>query len=388
MRRPIVAALLLAASTAAAAGQFYLFPVQQLEGVSQEAMQARPLVDKRVVDRLFGGPDGPQTQRALVADFVGRLANAYPASIIHPKQVFDTNIGRGHKFVNDGNAQCKQAPSFNVADTYAVVAGVTRASVYEVPKGDNNEVLIPVTLSLQFIKPNLGKVVYTISETVYSPFRLGRDEYQSGAADQVIREALLKNISVQLGSLVDTARAAFNPRDVAAKLVDKDGDFIVADQGIEAGFAKGEQVEARNAAGQASIFDVLYADSGYSVLRKMAGPASVGDSLQFVFETAVDDSRKPRLMPVVAGGANDRQASAVADIFARELGFKASFQLSPVDVHFAKTKVMVMREANCVTWQNLPAMAGVSGTRKDDPNFFLRFTPVVSPVSVMSGAGG
>jgi hypothetical protein len=137
------------------------------------------MVDQRVVELVFGGDPGRAGQRAVIEHFVTSLNQAYPASVIHPKQVFDVNLGSGHKFVNNDDLACKQAPSYNVTDTYAVVAGVTRASIYTVNKGENVEVLIPLTMSLQFVKPSLGKIVYTISETMYSPFRLSRKEYDS-----------------------------------------------------------------------------------------------------------------------------------------------------------------------------------------------------------------
>lgn len=261
-------------SAPACAASFYLFPVQEIEGASPEAQKARTLLDKGVMERLFGGESGKQAQGALVARFVGRLAHAYPESVIHPRQVNDTRIGSGHRFLAGPDVQCRSAPSFSVADTYAVVAGITRASLYEVRKGDNVEVLVPVTLSLQFVRPSLAKVAYTMSETVYSPFRFSRQEYESGAMDGAIRAAVLKNLGDQVEALVDGARAAFNPKATTVRLVDRDGQFFVADQGFEAGFVKGEQVEARDAAGQASVFDVLYADSGYAVLRPVAGRRS------------------------------------------------------------------------------------------------------------------
>ncbi len=376
-------------SAAAAASPFYLFPVKEIEGLEKAASStARPLIDPAFVKRFLSGEQGQAAQRNALDHFVAGLGSAYPASIIHPRQVYDINVGSGHQFVNDDLQDCKKAPSFNVADTYAVLIGITRASIYEVQKGDNVEVLIPVTLNLQFIKPNLAKVVYTLSETLYSPFRFSKAEYASGAADSLIREVLVKNIKTQISSLVASARTAFNPKDISVKLADKDGKFYVTDKGIEAGFVKGEQVEARDASGKGSIFNVLYADSGYAVLTVADGPASIGSSLDFVFEKSADDSRKPRLMPVVSSRPEESGVSAISDIFSKDIGFKASFQLSPVDVNFGQTKTLVTRAANCVTWQKLPSMAEASGERKDSPDFFLKFTPAVSPVALLSGSGG
>ena len=376
-------------SVAAAASPFYLFPVKEIEGLEKAASAtARPLIDPAFVKRFLSGEQGQAAQRNVLDYFVAGLGSAYPASIIHPRQVYDINVGSGHQFINDDMQDCKKAPSFNVADTYAVLIGITRASIYEVQKGDNVEVLIPVTLNLQFIKPNLAKVVYTLSETLYSPFRFSRTEYASGAADSLIREMLVKNIKTQVSSLVASARTAFNPKDISVKLADKDGKFYVTDKGIEAGFVKGEQVEAHDASGKDSIFNVLYADSGYAVLTLADGSASVGSSLDFVFEKSADDSRKPRLMPVISGRPEDAATLAISDIFSKDIGFKASFQLSPVDVNFGQTKTLVTRAANCVTWQKIPSMAEASGERKDSPDFFLKFTPAVTPVTLLSGSGG
>jgi hypothetical protein len=389
MRRLLLAAGLLAglgSALPAAAGSFYLFPVQEIEGMSPEARQARTLLDPKVMARLFDGAEGQAAQAALLKRFVGQLNAAYPDSLVHAKQVADNRIGSGHRFVNDNSLQCRAAPSFAVADTYAVLLGVTRASLYEVARGDNVEVLVPVTLSLQFVRPSLAKVVYTMSETVYTPFRFSRAEYASGAMEATIRAEVLKNVEAQVDSLVASARAAFDPKALDVKIADRDGKFLVAERGVEAGFVKGEQVEARAQDGKTSIFDVLYADSGYAVLRAAMGSAGPGDTLQFTFEGTGDDSRKPRLMPVA--GAADAASNAVADIFGRAIGFKASFQLSPVDVHFAQTRQLITRSANCVDWGKLPSMAEASGVRTDPPDFFLRFTPVSTPSVTLSGTGG
>ncbi|MCC2971176.1 hypothetical protein [Massilia sp. IC2-476] len=386
--RGIAAACALALSAGASGAQFYLFPVKEIEGVSKEARDKYKLLDQKLMARLFDDEAGRQAQRQLIKGFVGRLNAAYPESLVHPRQVADVKVVGTHKFIDDDNLQCKASPSVAVGDTYAVMLGITRASVYEVPKGENIDVLIPITLNVQFVRPSLGKVVYTISETVYSPFSLGRREYESGAADAVIRQTLIRNLETQAASLVASARQAFDPKDVNVKIVGRDGDFYVTDRGAEAGFVKGEQVEARDAAGKEAIFDVLYADTGYAVIKAAAGSVSVGSSLKFIFESAADASTKPRIMPVVSQDGSDSWASSVAALFEKDIGFKASFQMAPVDVNFAQTKELLTRSANCVTWQKIAGMAEATGSPKDAPDYFLRFTPTVSPSVTLAGAGG
>jgi len=370
------------------AGQFYLFPVKEVEGLaSANSTVARPLIDPKFVLRFLSGDAGQSAQQLLLGSFSSELDKTYPNSVIHPRQVYDTKIPGAYKFNNNDGQNCKSSPSYSVVDSYAVILGVTRASIYEVEKGGGNiEVLIPITLNLQFVKPNLAKIVFTTSETVYSPFRFSKDEYKNGAKDALIRDILVKNINTQIASLLETAKKGFNPQEVPIKIVDKDGKFFVTDKGFEAGFIKGDQVEARASNDEMSIFDVVYADSGYAVLSLAAGKASVGDSFKFVFEKPADDSRKPKLMPVVS--ETSPAVNAISDLFSKDIGFKATFQLSPVDVNFTQTKELITRSANCVDWKKIPSMTEVGGDRKDPPDFFLKFTSAQSPTALLSGSGG
>lgn len=387
IRYLLVACTLVLASSAGAA-QFYLFPLKELAGVSKEARASYPLLDPRVMAMLFDDASGRDVQRQLIDGFVHQLNGAYPDSLVHPRQVYDVKVGSSHRFVNDDSLQCKANPSVAVNETYAVVLGITRASIYTVEKGGNVEVLIPVTLNLQFVRPSLGKVVYTVNETVYSPFRFTREEYEAGTGNQVIRDTLVRNIGALAASLVKTASAGFNPRDESVKLAARDGAFYVTSRGAEAGFAKGEQVEASDAKGQVYLFDVLYADTGYAVVKPLVGSVSAGQELKFTFESRADASNKPRVMPVLPRGGKAPVTAMVADLFSKNLGFKATFQLDQVDVNFAQTKVLITRAANCVNWSNVAGMAESTRPAKDVPDYFLRFTPVATPSVTLAGSTG
>ena len=378
---------LIAFATHSFAGDFYLFPVKEIEGLAAvKSAVVRPLIDQKLVQRFLSGKTGEAAQQVVLGTFAEELNKAYPGSVINPRQVTDIKIPGIYKFLNNVELDCKASPSYSVVDTYAVTLGLTRASIYEVVKGGNIEVLVPITLNLQFIKPNLAKLVFSISETVYSSFRLTKEEYASGSKDSVIREILVKNLNEQVKGLIETAKKGFNPKDVPIRLVDKDGKFFVTDKGFEAGFVKGEEVEARGPKDEENIFKVIYADSGYAVLTLLAGKANVGDSFKFVFEKPADDSRKPKIMPVVSDVSLD--TNAISDIFAKDIGFKATFQLSPVDVNFLQTKELITRSANCVDWKKIPSMTEVKGERKDPPEFFVRFTASESPSVILQGAGG
>lgn len=387
LNRLVAGTAALVFATSSLAADFFLFPVKEMEGLTiANSSVARPLIDQKFIKRFLTGNEGQLLQSNVINGFVQQLNKSYSGSVIHPRQVTDIKIPGPYRFVNDDRYACKAAPSYGVADTYAVILGVSRASLYEVDRGANIDVLIPITLNLQFINPNLAKVVFTISETVYSPFRFTREEYVSGSKDGIIREILTKNLNAQVVSLLDTAKQGFNPQNVPIKLIDQDGKFFVTDKGFEAGFVKGEEVEARDDKGAEYIFKVVYADSGYAVLTLAYGKANVGDSFKFVFDKPADDSRKPRVMPVVSDSST--AINAISDIFTKDIGFKASFQLSPVDVNFVQTKELITRSANCVDWKKIPSMTETMGERKDPPDFLVKFSAAESPTVLLSGAGG
>lgn len=370
------------AAGSAAASQFYIFPVKEIEGLStRAAAEVRPLVDREVV-ALFPAA----SQRALLDHFVAETAQAYPDSVVHARQIGGVMKGV-YQFSGNDNPVCSEGFTAPIAASYALVIGVTRASYYEVDRGSNIELLIPVTLNLQVIKPDHAKVAYTISETVYSPFLFTKEEYRSAQAHATIVRILADNTKKQIGALLATAKRHFNPQQTVVKLVGRDGRFFVADKGFEIGFQPGQELDATTRTGKQAVFRVISVDSGYAVLRPLEGKVSTDEEYLFTFETPVDDTRKPRLMPVTSTRPEARWSNAVADLFAKDIGFKAPFQMAPVDVNFSDTMNSVRAQANCVPWDKFPSAKTVSGSRVDAPNFFLRFEHARSPVAFNAGRG-
>lgn len=384
IRHPAIRLALLAGLLAggAQASQFYVFPVKEIEGLSTRAKEsARPLIDRRVVS-LFT----PAMQQELLGHFVAGVASAYPASTVHARQVRDTIKG-SHQFLDNDNQVCGDGFAAPIGAAYAVVIGVTRASYFEVDRGPNVELLVPVTLNLQLVKPERGKIAYTLSETTYTPFLFSKQEKDTAQTRATMTRVLAENTRKQISALLDTARQHFNPQQTPVKLVDKDGKFYVANKGFEIGFQTGLELEAVTPAGKPALFRVVSADSGYAVLTPIAGSVSVGDEYLFTFETAVDDARKPKLMPVTGNQPQQAWSSQVADLFAKNIGFNAPFQIAPVDVNFSDTMDSVRAQANCVPWDKYPAARTVSDSRLDAPQFFLRFEHAVSPVALSAAKG-
>ena len=383
------AALLLAlgVSVSARALDYYVYPIQEIEGlnVAGKASMARPLIDARMLE-LFS----IDVQKKLLAEFSDTLASAYPAVIVHAKQVREIKKGR-YVYLRDG-VDCGQG-SFTVPinAAYAMVLGLTRASQYIVDKGSNIEILIPVTLNVQVIKADQSKVAYVASSTQYTTVVVSRAELSLKATGDMLAKAVQGNTAQQIRSLVGEVKEHFNPQQTPVKLINKVQDYWVTDKGYGVGFIAGEDLEASDPAKpdqDALVFKVISTDQNYTVLKALSGKPQLGSSYDFVFSSLGSDGNKPRVMPVYGTSKEALPGYIAADLFAKNIGFNAPFTLAPVDVNFADTMTSIRLQALCAPWDKIPASKQIFDSRTDAPAFFVRFGVWNTPLFVQAGAAG
>ncbi len=368
------------------ASQFYIFPVREIEGASlQGDAKIRPIIDRRATSFLT-----PTVQKEVLDHFASRLASAYPESIVHARQAGDVIKGK-HSYLSNGGT-CGEGFVAPLRRSYAVVIGLTRASYYEVPRvGDRTEVLIPITLNIQLVKPDTAKVIASASDTLYSTFVFGRNEVGTDAAKAKISSLVMSGIKKQIDDLLAQIKKSFSPKEEIVKIVENVDGYYVVDKGFEIGFKDGDEpVAVSKKDGKEFVFRVVSADSGYSVLRSVPGSASprVGEEYVFLFESQADDSRKPKLLPVTTQRESALWTNAIADILVKDIGFKAPFQLSPVDANFRDTMNSITAQANCVPWDKFPASKTIADSRTDHPQFLMRLDYARSPVATLAGVGG
>jgi hypothetical protein len=364
------------------ASQFYVFPVLELEGVSNSVpAERRPLIDPRV-RALFT----PTLQSEILEHFERRIAAVYPSSVVHAKQVSAATSNRQYSY-QKGGGQCGEGFAAPVQQSYAVVLGLTRASWYQASKERGiQELLVPITINIQLIKPDQGKVAFSISETLYTPFRFGSVEELSRSAG-IIQEEIKKGLLQQIDDLVLRLNKGFQPKAVTAKVIAETEGVMIVDKGYEYGFKVGDEPSSINGRTKTvNLFAVESVSSGYSVIKKLQGDAGTGDQLTFTFETDADDTAKPRAMPVYP--VADLGKSAIAEYFAKDIGFSARFQITAIDTNFKDSQDSVERQANCVPWERFEATRKDFNSRKDAPNYFLTFDYAFSPVLLEAGYGG
>jgi hypothetical protein len=387
MKRHVLAAGLLTGatwlmSTTANASDFYLFPVAEIAGVSAKVdPKTRPLIDARVRALLT-----ETVQRQVIDNFRQAVVATYPQSAVHARQVSD--VRRGVYRYMDAPV-CADGFTVSVRNSYAATLGLTRGSWYELEReGGRVELLIPITLNLQLVKPDMAKVVYSISETLYSPFIFTKDELATPAAADKIANTVTSGLNRQITDLVQKLKTNFNPKGQLVKVVGRSEGVLVVDQGFETGFRpEDELIATEQQSGKESLFRVLSVGSGYAVLKLLEGSASTGSELNFTFESPADDSRKPRLMPLTSNRPDQLWSHAVTDLFTKEIGFNAGFQIAPVDATFNDVMSSIRAEANCVPWDKYPSTQQIFEARQDAPDYFVRFNLTRSAVTREAGMG-
>lgn len=367
----------------AAENQYFVFPIKEIEGLGKIDKQTlRPLVDSKVVGFLSGS-----SQQDVLAHFSSQLNQAYAGSVVHPKQVRDVLKGPV-SFDDNDNLICGSSSTVALEETYAAVIGISRASFYQVARGGNSEILIPITLNLQIIKTDKAKILFSSSNTTYSSFLFSAAQVGTPESNKVIEDAVTKNLKDQVTSLVQEAKVNFSPKTTPVKIVGKEDNFYVADRGFEIGFKEGESFEANDANGNEVLFKVLTASDGYAVLERKIGDVKTGQNYQFVFATKSEDSSKPRVMPVTS--RDKASVNAVIDVFTKNIGYKAPFQVAAVDVNFQQTMENIKHKTECVPpglWEKYK-LANEKDTRTDLPQFILSVDTGETSVFTQTGEGG
>ena len=278
------------------AGQFYVFPVKLIEGINSGIdPSTRPLIDKKVRQLL---PD--QLQIQILDKFAKKLASVYPQSTVSSMQVGDSLKNLPYKNLENVSVGCGDVFSVPVLQTYAVVIGLTRASWYEVERIDGVNLDVVSTLNIQLIKPETGKVVFSDSQTLSSPFHFGSKQDLINNS-RVIKDRFADGVIKQVEDLVDKLKKGFEPKDITVKILGQSNGYFIANKGFEVGFVEGDNPEAINKKNNKTVFfKVESVSSGYALLKPTEGEVNIGDEFTFEIDKDADDSSKPKIMPVIS----------------------------------------------------------------------------------------
>ncbi len=376
-----IAALQSTSPAFAEESQFYVFPIKLIEGLTgaNDSSVARPLVDRKATEFLT-----ESANLQIVKTFNDQVIAAFPGSVVNARQVRNSLKGPV-RLEDDDSKNCDVGTYVPIDRSYAAVLGVTRASIYTVNKGAFVEVFIPVGLNVQIVKPDKAKIIYAIGNTKYSVLKFGKSELDTDAYKNKITAAMVESINSQIVELINDVKTNFSPKSTPVKVVGKDGPFIVVDKGYETGFKNNDEPEAESN-GKKSVFNVINADDGYTVLSLIQGDVQAGQTLSFTFAAKADDSRKPRVMPVKSE-TQTLKSDGVIDVLTKNIGFKAPFQIVAIDANFKQTMAAIRGKANCVDSLG-DSTTQVQGERKDVPPFLLTVETGETAHFTQAGKGG
>lgn len=369
--------------------QFYLFPVGVLDGISGNSKN--PTLNKGIVEALTDNVTQPDAQ--IIKHFQAAVLKAFPQSTVSPTQIAETATGGSYEYIDAVGSQCDKKFKVPITASYAVVLSVTRASEYRNERAGQIDIQIPITLTLQIIKPDRGRVAYTLTDTQYSPFIFTKEEVNLPATKDIIRKRVIANMFSQVDYLVSEAKKVFNPKSNEVKIIGKSGKYFVLNGGYEIGFnIKNPEIEAFNTEkpNEQYLVKVISAKSGHTIVREMQGKLEEGMSLSFIFESNADDSSKPGLMPITnfdqQGQKSDLQ-TAMAQQFIKNLGFSSRFNIVPVNTSYKSIMDTIQSQVFCdVDWGKYPASNPIKGSRTDLPQFYAKFDVESSKIYRNDGA--
>lgn len=241
---------------------------------------------------------------------------------------------------------------------------VSRADLWHVPKASVVEVHMPITVTLLMTNVLTGEVMFahTVSTNVQGD--MDRSGYEAEAAAQFDR-----HFDAALVTLVDGAKARFQPNAVTTQVRSRNGDLYVVDAGLQKGLRPGDQIGADAR--------VVFADARYAVVKPALETLSIGQSLSRYVAQPLDALSKPSLLVVVAETPSDVPPGYASAIMEEALSAAGGFSLIQINPAASTLRAPLL------------TAAGVESRPPALPDYFLRVTvAALEPVQAATNVRG
>ena len=389
----------LLAQAHAAEFQYFVFPMQDIIGVPNIGQSSYgSLINKQALDELLFPLPSSSDQKRIGRDefhqyFQKKLQETYSGATVHPTQIGNGRSFNQYQFA--ANRGCSSDTSLfrtPIADSYAVSLGLTRLSLFRNDFDKYVQVFVPVTFTVQFIRPHGLQIVFSKSQTEY----VGREFTKQEALDasgkfnnqtiQILRDLVTKAAMRSVDKLMLSAKTGFSPKQAPVGVVDWKGDYVILDKGPDAGFSSSQTytVYLPNDENE-YYFQVLRTQSGWTVGKFEDGMPKIskGMKLNVAFTSVGKDDSKPDLMPLINSNVKDvgvisdeEFRNSLVEYFSSNVGFGAPFNLSTLSPILENIGSDIKRDANCVdpkVYETIPGLSRVSTVNRQTPAFFLAF---------------
>ena len=208
---------------------------------------------------------------------------------------------------------------------------LVRASQYTVPKSQNTEYHLPITLSIMFTNPSTGEVLYSFTRTSYATAELSNSETPA-KRDPILRDATASNYKNLLSGLIKEARQGYNPTQIEAAVVKIWKKLAILNKGSKFGITLNDTLEDE----QANSIQVIYVTEDYAVAKPQLGSPQNGQKFsKYSNQDTAKAVNKPRVLTMQRGWQDDK-LMAISGFFDSEVSKESAFALLPVNESLAK----------------------------------------------------
>ena len=356
-----------------------VYPVKRVFGFRQNTLASAPAFQKWVASRSAAG-EMREARSILSKEFEAQFKKTF------------------------GSLSADNITDVNKHEVLVASLHLLRASEYTVPKIGFSEVSMPITLSIIITNPATGEALYSFTKTAYATTRVvktngGNKEVLSqelpsqnaGSQEQLLaaernaqeaeedREMFVNarpsdqeqaqmiansgaNYQALVASLLEEAKAGYNPSNIEIKIADIWKGFYILDKGSKFGIVKGDNIT--DASG--NELTVVHAAENYAVAQSLLGKVD-RDRKFFKYSTgsAAGQFNKPRVLTMHEGW-RDPILRGISYVFDSQVPKESAFTLLPVNEHFT-------RLLHCVA-QDTYAGKYETTNQRAMPNYLIKFS--------------
>jgi len=240
-----------------------------------------------------------------------------------------------------GTLAAENVTDVNKHEVLVASLHLIRASQYVVPKAGNNEVHLPITLSIVITNPSTGEVIYSFTKTSYAAVLLSRSESEADA-EKLLLEKTASNYSSLLQTLINEVKDGYNPTKVDISVTKVWNGLYILDKGSKSGIALNDNLVDSNG----TEISVKYVTENYSVAACLLGKVERGQKF-FKYSTASTESQftKPRVLTMHEGWSKiNLDLASISHLFDSEVSKDSAFTLLPVNEYFRKLLEALARD--------------------------------------------
>jgi hypothetical protein len=275
-----------------------------------------------------------------------------------------------------GTLSAENVTDVNKHEVLVASLHLIRASQYVVPKMGNNEVHMPITLSIVITNPSTGEVIYSFTKTSYASALLAKSESET-QAEKLLLDKTASNYSSLLQTLIKEVKEGYNPTKIDISVSKVWNGLYILDKGSKSGIARDDNLI--DATG--TELSVKYVTEDYAVAASLLGQVERGQKF-FKYATASTASQftKPRVLTMHEGWSKlNPELANISHLYDSEVSKDSAFTLLPVNVYYQKMLEALARDTYSGKYETT--------NQRAVPDYMLKFSAAPPRLYTMGEKG-